>query len=255
MKKIIIGILPTIKLKENDNPYEDIYKFVDSYSTRIIEQDAIPFGILLNEGKINTDILDLCDAFLLPGGNRIDKTHYEIIEYAIKKNKPVLGICLGMQAMASYDILKEKAIEKNIEPSPENLITLRKQLQEENIYILKKLEVGHIHGEKIMNEEIEITRKNILDSKHSITIEPNTKLYDCYKKAKTDVVSLHTYTLNELGKIFKISATAQDGTIEAIEHIDDNLWIVGVQFHPEVEQNNPIWKTFIDEINKRKKVL
>jgi len=252
MKKIKIGILPTIKLNENDNPYEDIYKFVDSYSTRIIEEGAIPIGILLNNGKVNNDILDICDGFLLPGGNKIDKVHYEIIEYAIKENKPVIGVCLGMQAMATYSILKEKAISKNIEPTPENLITLRKQLQEENFYMLKKLESGHIHGEKIMNEEIEITRKNLLESKHPIKIELNTKLYDCYKETKVDVISLHSYILNEIGEYFKVSATAEDGTIEAIEHKDDNLWIVGIQFHIELEQN-PIWKQFINETYKRKK--
>lgn len=249
--KTIIGIIPTIKLNQNDNPYEDIYKFVDSYSARLIEEGALPIGILLNNGELDKNILDICNGFLFPGGNRIDKIHYEIIEYAIKNNKPILGICLGMQALASYSILKEKSIEKHIEPTAENLISIRKQLQDENIYILKKLEPGHIHGEKIMNEKIEITRKNLLESNHQVTIKPNTKLYDCYKKEHLNVISLHSYILNEPGKDFEVSATAEDGTIEAIEHIDSNLWIVGLQFHTELEQDNPIWKTFINEVKKR----
>lgn len=251
MKKGIIGILPTIKIGVNNNPYEDIYKFVNNYSTRIIEQGAIPIGILLKNGEINQDILDTCDAFLLPGGNKIDKIHFEILEYAIRMKKPVLGICLGMQAMSCYSILKEKAISKNIEATPENLITLRKKLQDENIYMLKQLDSGHIHGEKIMKEEIEVTKENLLKSTHSINIIPNTKLHKCFQVEKENIISLHSYVLYETGKDFKISATAEDGTIEAIEYIDDNQWIVGVQFHPELEENNPIWKEFINETNNR----
>ncbi len=251
MKKPIIGIIPTIKLKRNDNPYDDIYKFVDSYSSRIMEQNAIPIGLLLKEGELDKDILDICDGFLFPGGNKVEKIHYEILEYAIKKNKPVLGICLGMQAMACYSCLKEEANKCNIKPSPENLMRLRQELQKNKIYMLEQLQPGHIHGEKIMNEEIEITRENLLASTHSIKILSNTKLYECFKTSTISTISMHSYRIYSCGPEFKISATAEDGTIEAIEATNDNLWIVGVQFHPELEKGNLLWEQFIDEIEKR----
>lgn len=249
MKKAIIGILPSIHFNKN-NPYEDVYKFVNNYGKRIIEQEAIPIGILLEDGKCNKDILDICDGFLFPGGNKIEEAHYEIIEYAIKNNKPILGICLGMQAIACYSRLKEYAEVRNLKPTPENLINLRKKLQEENIYMLKRLDKGHIHGEKIMNEEIEINNENLLKSKHSINIIPNTKLHKCFKKRKQDIISLHSYAIYKTGNDFKISAIAEDGIIEAIEYIGNN-WIIGIQFHPELESNNPIWNEFIKQINNR----
>ena len=251
MKKAIIGILPSIQFSKNNNPYEDVYKFINNYGKRIIECGATPIGILLEAGNCNKDILDVCDGFLFPGGDRIEKAHYEIIEYAIKNNKPILGICLGMQAMACYSILKEYATIRNINPTPENLIDLRKKLQEENIYILKRLDKGHIHGEKIMNEEIEINNENLLKSKHSIKIIPNTKLHHCFKKSKQDIISLHSYAIYKTGNDFKTNATAEDNVIEAIEYIGNN-WIIGIQFHPELEENNPIWKEFITQVNIRK---
>ena len=251
MKKIIIGILPTIKLNINDNPFDDNYIFVNNYSSRIIEEGAIPIGILGKDGEINEDILDICNGFLLPGGNRMYKAHYQIIDYAFKNKKPILGICLGMQAIACYSRLKEIAIEKNIEPTIDNLMNLRKELQNENIYMLEELQPKHIHGEEIQKELIEITRENILKSKHSIRITPNTKLYECYNKEKEDIISMHSYRIYESSKDFIVSAIAEDGTIEAIEYIDKNNWIVGVQFHPELEKNNPILKLFIEEINNR----
>lgn len=250
MKKPIIGIVPTIKLKRNDNPYDDIYKFVDSYSSRIIEQNAIPIGLLLKEGELDKDILDICDGFVFPGGNKVDKIHYEVLEHAIKEKKTVLGICLGMQAMACYSRLKEEAKKRNIKPSPENLMKLRKKLPEDKIYMLEPLQPGHIHGEKIMNEEIEITRENLLASTHPITILSNTKLYECFKENAINTISMHSYRIYSCGTEFKVSATAEDGTIEAIEHIDNDTWIVGVQFHPELEKDNLLWKTFIDKTKK-----
>ena len=251
MKKPIIGIIPTIKLKRNDNPYDDIYKFVDSYSSRIIEQNAMPIGLLLKEGSLDKDILDICDGFLFPGGNKVEKIHYEVLEYAIKKNKPVLGICLGMQAMACYSCLKEKANKRNIKPSEENLMKLRKELQEDNIYMLEQLHPGHIHGEKIMNEEVELTRENLLSSIHPITILSNTKLYECFKTNSMNIISMHSYRIYSCGPEFKVSATAEDGTIEAIEATNNNLWIVGVQFHPELEKDNLLLTSFIEETKKR----
>lgn len=179
--------------------------------------------------------------------------HFEILDYAIKNNKPILGVCLGMQAMACYSLLKEEAKIRNQKEEPENLMQLRKKLQEENIYMLEKLETGHIHCEKIMNEEIEINLENLLSSTHFINILPNTKLYNIYKTNNINIVSLHSYRVYKCGNDFKISATADDGTIEAIEHIDEKLWIVGIQFHPELDENNPIFKAFISEATKRSK--
>ena len=129
MKKAIIGILPSIQFSKNNNPYEDVYKFINNYGKRIIECGATPIGILLEDGNCNKDILDVCDGFLFPGGDRIEKAHYEIIGYAIKNNKPILGICLGMQAMACYSILKEYATIRNIRSLSLRLVMRLKRLQ------------------------------------------------------------------------------------------------------------------------------
>lgn len=252
MKKAIIGIIPTIKLNRNDNPFDDNYIFVNNYSSRIIEEGANPIGLLGKDGDLNEEALDICDGFLIPGGNRMYKAHYKIIEYAIRTKKPILGICLGMQAIVCYSRLKEIAKQKNIEPTIDNLMNLRKELQEEDIYMLEELESGHIHGEQIQKELIEITKENILASTHPITIIPNTKLYECYKKEKIEIISMHSYRIYECSNDFIVSATADDGTIEAIEYINDDLWVLGIQFHPELEENNPILKLFIKEVNNRK---
>ena len=47
------------------------------------------------------------------------------------------------------------------------------------------------------------------------------------------VNSLHHQSVHRLGKGLRISATSDDGIIEAIEGTG-NQWILGVQWHPEV---------------------
>lgn len=252
MKNIIIGIVPTINLFKNENPYDDKYTFTNNYSSKIIKAGATPIGILLNNGSLDKNSLEICDAFLLPGGNRMYSIHFEIIEYAIKNKKPILGICLGMQAMACYSRLKEYAEKRNIKPTPNNLVLLRKELQKENIFMLEPLKSNNIHGEKIMNNEIEITTKTLKESKHNISIIHNTKLYDILKKDDISVTSLHSYRIYESGKDFIISATASDGTIEAIESKDNSHWMIGLQYHPEIEDDNNIWNEFIKETIKNK---
>lgn len=46
--------------------------------------------------------LELCDGILLPGGDMMFEYDRKICEYCIEKNKPLLGICMGMQVMCTY---------------------------------------------------------------------------------------------------------------------------------------------------------
>lgn len=58
----------------------------------------------------------------------------------------------------------------------------------------------------------------------------------------------------KLKKPFKVTAVSNDNIIEAIEYIDDNNFILGVQFHPEdLNNTEALYNYFIEEIIKRKK--
>ena len=62
MKKVI-GILPTYRFEDTDSPYDDAYKFVPLYSIKVHEAGGLPVGILLNDKKLDMDVLDMCDGF------------------------------------------------------------------------------------------------------------------------------------------------------------------------------------------------
>ena len=139
---IKIGILPTTKLYEDDNPYNDIYTFNNVYIKKIYESGAIPIGILLNDGILDYNTLDMCDGFLIGGGKKIESYYLEIIDYAIKNNKPLLGICLGMQSIGVYSFIETLLKEENLSLTKDNFISKFSKIKEEKINFLKPVE-GH----------------------------------------------------------------------------------------------------------------
>ena len=62
----------------------------------------------------------------------------------------------------------------------------------------------------------------------------------------------HNCALEKVNAPFKVTAVSEDNIIEAIEYIDDNHFIMGVQFHPEdLNNTESLYNYFIKEIIKR----
>ena len=244
MKKIIVGILPTTNLNMKDDPYDDYYKFIDMYGKKIFESNGIPMGILLNNGALNYSSLELCDAFLIQGGNKVEKFVYETIYYCIKKNKPLLGICNGAQALAIFSAIFEQ-MDKNKNYEIDEIMNIYQNLKKEyDGSLLRKIDEPNIHF-NIVN------RTNIDTSRHDIEIKKGSLLYSIYNKDKMSVTSLHSYDFKYVGEDFIITATSEDGVAEAIEYKDKNYFILGVQPHPELEYDNLIFKRLIKEAERR----
>lgn len=248
MKKVIIGIVPTCNLNINDNPFDDKYTFINNYSKCIMSNNAIPLGLLMSDGNLDLDVLQVCDGFLFPGGKKLEKVHFEILLHAIKYNKPVLGICLGMQVMAYFGVLEKAVREKNLPVNVDNLFKI--YLENKNILEITDIKNNN-HGNDIMKEIVDCNQINLNKSKHNINIFKDSRLYEIYKKEKLNVYTLHTKMTKKYGEIFTVSAKADDDVIEALEYYDKNYFIVGVQYHPELN-NDKIFNYFITEVLRRK---
>ena len=233
MKKII-GLVPASNnLFKTELVYEDKYSFPNNYIERINECGAIAIGILPCNAYIDKEKLELCDGFVMTGGGKIHPYHIQIIDYAVKNNKPLLGICMGMQTLAVYFLLCKKKKERNYEGS---IIELFEDLRENKYNFTEPVE-GHRNAD--------LTRDNIDDIKHKVILDENSILYSLFKKEVLNMPSIHKYRIPKVEEPLQVKGRAEDGTIEVIEYNDR---IFGVQFHPENESiNNCIFKYIISK--------
>ncbi len=222
--KPVIGILATSNYLLTNDTFKDTYRYGNNYIKKIIENDAIPLLIPLCDDQIIADTLILCDGLLLPGGNRVLPVNFQIVDYFYENKLPILGICLGMQTIAMYSV----------------------NLEQKNKRIIKQIDTGTNHW------PIELTRTNNTDLAHNVYIKENTKLHSIFKKSEMKVNSVHKNTITEVGSNFIVSITSEDGLIEGIEYKNNDRFIIGTQFHPEIiPEFNDIFKTFIKECHKK----
>ena len=149
-----------------------------------------------------------------------DETEFALIKNAISDNKPILGICRGMQLLNVY--------------FGGTLIQNLNLLHFENMYKFKNNTTGQGNFDAKKYKDIESDFHHIFITLGSIfaTILGSGGLLK--------VNSRHHQGIGhkELAKIFTASAySIEDGIIEAYENREHS--IIGVQFHPERDKEHP----------------
>lgn len=117
MKEVrpLIGIpaVPTY-----DDEQDAIMALYQDYKDVVYQNGGIPFLInpIAKEDYVNTrlrnmkpltteekelyyEMTDMCAGIIIPGGYKIHLFAEEIAKYAIRKDIPILGVCLGMQLL------------------------------------------------------------------------------------------------------------------------------------------------------------
>lgn len=161
--------------------------------------------------------LDYADGLLLSGGNDLsplifaeqpqpklqmvdslrDEQEMVMVEAALRKGLPILGICRGMQVI---NVALGGGIIQHIEEESATAIQHR-----------QKAPGWHRH--------------------HQINVLPNTLLGSILGEGVVGVNSYHHQAVGALGRDLIVSARSPDGLVEAIE--SSSPWILGVQWHPE----------------------
>lgn len=103
MDKPIIGITCREEIISSFN-----CQFVhNEYYESVIKSGGSPLMLL---PCYDDKILAFCDGFIITGGSYETAFDFYVLDYAKRNNKPILGICLGMQVMAMSDGTKLKSI-------------------------------------------------------------------------------------------------------------------------------------------------
>jgi len=221
----VILITPDIAASV-DYAAETAYTVRSNYAEAIQEAGGLPLIISYAAHNIQR-VADLADGILITGTAPGVEAHpqrrsyeTELIAHAIRIQKPVLGICYGMQLLGEC---------------------------------LGGLCVQHLPRHN--DEKVEHLPKAIPDVlAHRIYVEPHSRLGQLLDgEAVISVNSLHSHALAEKGH-FRVAARALDGIIEAIEG-DTPGFCMGVQWHPEYRLSDfdrKIFQIFVRESAKNK---
>ena len=188
-----------------------------------VDKEDLSYKNLYSEEDIKDleRVLNLCDGFILPGGDTWYRLDEVVIDYAIRRDKPLLAICLGMQALSK-------------------VLSGEKRIAYDNT-IKNNTLINHLEPNK--------------DYVHSVIIDDNSKLYSIIGDEEITVNSRHSYHVPELDNTL-VSARSSDGLIEGVE-LKDKKFIIGVQWHPESnledEHSKKIFKSFFDNFKYSQK--
>lgn len=181
--------------------------------------------------------IDQADGVLLPGGvdvnpglygeerrvetqpphNERDRFEMYLLERAIEKRIPILGICRGLQVI-------------NVKQGG----TLYQDIEKEM--------PGSIRHDWHHDEEGKAISRSQLT--HSVSIQEGSEVHAILQQGKVEVNSLHHQGIKDLGKGLVASGHSLDGLIEAIE-MPDYPYLIGVQWHPEELCSDPLWDGFM----------
>ena len=213
MKKPIIGVTPLWDKEKNS------YWMLPGYLEGLEEAGAIPVILpLAADGADIAQFADLCDGFLFTGGQDVapqlyrealkptcgelcparDTLERELLNRALEQDKPILGICRGLQFLN---------------------VALGGTLYQD-------LPTEHPSG-------IEHSMKPPYDqAAHMVRILPDTPLAALLQKTDLDVNSCHHQGVKTLSPRLRAAAAAEDGLVEAA-WMPDKHFVLAVQWHPE----------------------
>lgn len=241
MKKSIIGVSGDVTWAKFFLTFSNKRSGInEAYISTVSNCNGIPVILPVSKPENANQLIDSVDGLILSGGNDVspyiygedssqflrstdpfrDEFEISLLKEAIKQGKPVLGICRGMQ-------------------------------------LINVAFGGTLYQDTSLNANYTIQHFQQSDPHfpiHSINVMENSILHSILG-SKAMVNSIHHQMLKKVSNEFYITATSNDGVIEAIEK-KDGSFVLGVQWHPEIlsesyEKMKGIFERFIEECNKK----
>lgn len=219
MKKPLIGIVGNLLIDQGGMfpGYERAYVNND-YVQSVAKVGGAPIilPLISDYEEVKTQI-EAVDSIIISGGYDVnpliygeepvqkqgflcpERDEYDlmVIKVAMELNKPILGICRGLQILNA---------------------ALGGSMYQD----LSQIEGCYI-------KHVQESRPEVAG--HSVEVVKGTKLYDILGE-KITTNSFHHQAVKDLAPGFKVAARAKDGVIEAIEKEDG--FVIGIQWHPEM---------------------
>lgn len=230
MKRPIIGVCPLFDSEKNS------LWMLPGYNDGIENAGGVPLMLPLSrDKKVLAAAFEVCDGLVLTGGQDVDPALYGgrkencgeicekrdfaealLLKLALERDKPVLGICRGIQFLNA-------ALGG----------TLYGDLKTEH-----KSSVGHVMTPPYDR------------AVHKVTIKKGTPLYDIIGAEQISVNSYHHQAVKTLSPKLLEAARSEDGLIEGV-FLPGKKFVLAVQWHPEFsfktdENSRKIFSAFVN---------
>lgn len=231
-RKPIVGVIPLW-----DDERRSIW-MLPGYMDLVRESGAVPIILPLKVDRADLIALcDMCDGFLLTGGHDVNPSIYDepigekcglpnderdsleriVFEYAVERDRPLFGICRGIQLI--------------------NALcggTLYQDLPTE-------------FDSKGVNHQMTPPYDQ---PTHRVEILPETPLSQILNTSQIEVNSYHHQAIKEISPQLSAMAISEDGLVEAI-YMPNKRFIQAVQWHPEFnylreDSSRLIFRAFIE---------
>ena len=233
--KPLIGVVPLV-----DETKESLW-MLPKYMDGVTEAGGIPIILpLTSDGSVISQLLDEVQGILLTGGHDVDPRIYgeepipkcgaacverdsmekELLDQALERDMPVLGICRGIQFMNAY---------------------LGGTLYQD---LPTQFDSNVEHH---MNPPYDVPV-------HSVSVLEDSALHRLLNKDKLAVNSYHHQAIKDKADRLKVMAVSEDGLIEAVE-MPDKKFVWAVQWHPEFnylkeESSRKIFEEFVRQCSE-----
>ncbi|CEM62546.1 Protein NtpR [Treponema phagedenis] len=241
--KPVIGISGSILVNKGDSfvGYKRVYANQD-YVNSVLRAGGIPLILPFTEDvAAAAEMVRLIDGLILSGGHDVDPSLYgeepllklgetfpqrdvfdeALYKKAIALRKPVLGVCRGLQLI---NVMNGGSLYQDL--SYANFIKIKHDQDDGPCRLT-----------------------------HTITIEDDSFI----KTAETPyrVNSFHHQCIKKIAEGFTVAAKSLDGVVEAIQKITADVFVVAVQWHPEMlsatnANARNIFEEFIKAVSKMK---
>lgn len=236
--KPLIGILPLY-----DSNKQSLWMY-PGYTEGITKAGGIPVILsMLNQADDIETVADRLDGFLFSGGQDVDPQQYgefllkycneiypprdnleiKLLEAVMKRDKPVLGVCRGLQLI--------------------NVALGGRLYQDIDSQMKRDLQIQHFQ------------QNNYEYSVHEVSIEKNSMLHEIIGIDAIRVNSMHHQGISHLAPRLMATAFSNDRLVEAIE-IPEITFGLAVQWHPEFlwrndEKSLNLFQAFVEASRKK----